>query len=338
MAMIEAGGLEISYIDEGDHNAPVVLLLHGWPDDSSTWTDVAPQLTAAGLRTIVPTLRGFGGTRILAPEAPRTGNAAMLALDAIALLDALGVDHFLVAGHDWGANIGEALAVGWPDRVERLAMLATPPRLGGMPTPPFEQTQRQWYHWFMATGRGAQAVRDDRRSFAHLHWVNWSPPGWFDEATFERVARSFDNTDWVDVTLHSYRTRWDEAKPDPRSQWLEDRIKATQTLSLPTIYLQGALDGVNPPSASKDVPSKFSGPFAFVTVSGVGHFIQRENPDAVARHLLQLFTGDPTTLTDTTDRSLFMTKARPFLAGVAIAGAIAIGANAFAKARVPVAS
>ncbi|MEG8025923.1 hypothetical protein QP162_19090 [Sphingomonas aurantiaca] len=129
-----------------------------------------------------------------------------------------------------------------------------------MPTPPFAQAQRQWYHWFMATARGAQAVRDDRTGFAHIHWENWAPPGWFDEATFQRVARAFDNPDWVDVTLHSYRARWDEAEPDPRSQWLEDKVKATATLSLPAIYIQGSVDGVNPPSASKAVPGKFAGP------------------------------------------------------------------------------
>ncbi len=331
-------GLDIAYADGGPRDGPVVLLVHGWPDDASSWDAVAGQLQAAGLRTIVPTLRGFGETR-LAIDAPRTGNSAMLALDMIALMDGLGIDRFMVAGHDWGANTAEALAVGWPGRVERLAMLATPARLGGMPTPPFEQAQRQWYHWFMATARGAQAVRDDRVAFARLHWDNWSPPGWYDAATFERVARSFDNPDWVDVTLHSYRARWGEAEPDPRSQWLEDKVKTTATLALPTLYFQGALDGVNPPSASASVPAKFSGPFAMITLSGVGHFIQREHPDAVARYLVHLFTGDPATLADTTDRSLVMSNAKPLLAGLAAAGAIAaaaaVGATAYARTRGP---
>lgn len=325
--------LDIAYRDDGDSDAPVVLLLHGWPDDPTTWDDVIPQLNAAGLRTIVPTLRGFGETRFRNEDAPRTGNSAILAMDAIALMDALGTERFMVAGHDWGSNTVEAMAVGWPDRIERMAMLATPPRLGGMPTPPFEQAQRQWYHWFMATARGAEKVRSDRKAFAHIHWDNWSPPGWFDEATFNRVARSFDNPDWIDVTLHSYRARWDEAEPDAGSQWLEDKVKATKTLSLPTMYVQGAVDGVNPPSASKDVSSKFSGPFAFVTLSGVGHFPQRENPDAVARHLIDLFTGEPADLTDTTDRSLYMKKATPILAGVAAAGLLAATAVGIAQAQ-----
>lgn len=288
MPTVTTDMLSIDYLDDGPREASVVLLLHGWPDDRSSWDAVAASLRTAGFRTIVPSLRGFGATRLL-PSAAKTGNSGIHALDAIALMDALGVERFCVAGHDWGSNIAEALAVGWPDRIERLAMLATPPRLGGMPTPPFEQTQRQWYHWFMATKRGAQAVRDDPHGFAHIHWVNWSPAGWFDEATFEKVAASFDNPDWVDVTLHSYRARWDEAEPDPRSAWLEAAVKATKTLSLPTVYFQGEVDGINPPSASRSVPAKFTGPFERVTLPGVGHFPQREAPDEVAAKLVALF-------------------------------------------------
>ena len=285
MPTLTTADLEIDYADVGPRDGPVALLLHGWPDDRSSWDPVATLLADAGLRVVVPSLRAFGATRFTSSDVARTGNSAMLAIDAIALLDGLGIERFSVAGHDWGSNAAEALAVGWPDRVERLAMLATPPRLGGMKTPSFEQTQRQWYHWFMATKRGADAVRADRRGFAHLHWVNWSPTAWFDEATFERVAASWDGPDWVDVTLHSYRARWGEAEPDPASRWLEDRVKATSTLALPTLYFQGEADGINPPSSTRAVPSKFSGEFAMVSLPGVGHFPQREAPDAVGREL-----------------------------------------------------
>jgi pimeloyl-ACP methyl ester carboxylesterase/sugar lactone lactonase YvrE len=332
MPILKTEFLEISYTDIGPRDGTPVLLIHGWPDDASTWDDVVPALNAAGLRTIVPMLRGFGGTRFVG-DAPRTGNAAILAMDMIALMDGLGIDRFMVAGHDWGSNTAEAMAVGWPERVGRMAMLASPPRLGGMPTPPFEQAQLDWYHWFMATNRGASAVRDDRTGFAHLHWVSWSPPGWFDDATFQRVAKSFESPDWVDVTLHSYRARWDEAEPDPRSQWLEDKVKATEALSLPTMYFQGAVDGVNPPSASATVPDKFTGAFAFVTLAGVGHFIQRENPDTVSRHLIQLFTGDPATLTDLTDRSLYISRTKPFLTGAAAIAIVAAAAIGVAQAQ-----
>jgi pimeloyl-ACP methyl ester carboxylesterase/sugar lactone lactonase YvrE len=333
MPMITAGDLNMEVSLHGAEQGQPLLLIHGWPDDASTWDQVAPALAAEGFRVIVPTLRGFGATRFVNDDVLRTGNSAMLAIDMIALLDALGIDRFMVAGHDWGSNTAEALAVGWPDRVERMAMLSTPPRLGGMPTPPFEQTQRQWYHWFMATARGAEAVRADPRKFTHLHWINWSPPRWFDEVTFARVARSFDNSDWVDVTLHSYRARWDEAGPDPRSAWLEDKIKATKTLSLPTLYLHGDVDGVNPPSTAEDIPSKFAGPFAAVTLAGVGHFPQRENPQAVVRHLLTLFAGNPAALTDVTDRNLSMKKAAPYAAGIAAIGLVAAAAVGVAHAQ-----
>lgn len=173
---LQTDELAITYEDSGSGERGTAVLLHGWPDDASTWTAVAPALNRAGLRTIVPTLRGFGGTRFLTAAAPRTGNSGILAMDVIALVDGLGIGRFAVAGHDWGSNVAEALAVGWPGRVERLAMLSTPPRLGGMPTPPFWHAQLEWYRWFMVTPRGAQAVQDDRRGFARLHWENWSPP------------------------------------------------------------------------------------------------------------------------------------------------------------------
>ena len=325
MALLDTDVATIHYDDRGPRGGGTVLLIHGWPDDASTWDEVVPRLNVAGLRTIVPTLRGFGETR-LKPGVPRGGNSATLAIDMIAMMDALGIDRFMVAGHDWGSNTAESLAVGWPDRVERMAMLCTPPRLGGMRTPSFAQAERQWYHWFMATGRGADAVRADRCGFARAHWNNWSPPGWYDEQTFERVARAWENPDWVDVTLHSYRARWDEAKPDPRSQWLEDKVRETTTLSLPTLYVQGAVDGVNPPETSADLATKFSGPFARVILSGVGHFAQRENPAAVARHLVRLFTGDPATLSSGTDRSLYVRRAAPLFASLALAALAGVGA------------
>jgi pimeloyl-ACP methyl ester carboxylesterase len=291
LATIEAGDLVINYRDEGDVGSPAVLLIHGWPDDATTWDGVVPVIVAAGRRAIVPTLRGFGATRFLSDETPRTGDSAVIAMDMIALLDALGIARVAVIGHDWGSNVAEALAVGWPDRIERIALLSSPPRLGGVPTPPFWHAQREWYHWFMATARGARAVRDDRRGFAHLHWRNWAPDGWFDEATFDRVAASWDNPDWVYVTLHSYRARWDEAEPDPRGAWLDEQVKATKTLSLPTLYVQGAEDGVNPPASTEHVPAKFGGPFEYVTVPGVGHFPQRERPQETAALLAAFVAG-----------------------------------------------
>lgn len=291
MPMIPTKDLDFQFDELNPSSAKPVLLLHGWPDDASTWDGVAPVIADAGYRVVVPTLRGFGGTVFRSAEARRTANSAIHAMDMVALLDALGFGTVAVVGHDWGSNIAEAMAVGWPDRIERIAMLSTPPRLGGMPTPPFEQAQRYWYHWFMATERGAQAVRADPHGFAHVHWENWAPPGWFDEATFRKVAKSFDNPDWVDITLHSYRSRWENAAPDPSSEWLETKIKATTKLSLPTLFIKGDVDGVTTQDSFAKVPAKFDGPFEMVGLPGVGHFPQREVPDAVADLLVPFLAG-----------------------------------------------
>ncbi len=286
---VETALLDVELFDDGPQDGPVVLLLHGWPDDPSTWASVTPTLNAAGLRTIVPYLRGFGGTRFQNASILRTGDSSVLAWDAVDVMDQLGIHRFFVAGHDWGSNMAEALAVGWPDRVSRIAMLSTPSRLGGMPTPPFPQCQRQWYHWFQATARGAQAVRDDPKGFSRIMWNNWSPAGWYDEATFDAVSRAWENPDWAAVTIHSYRARWDEADPDPRSAALEKKVKETKQINTPTIYISGAVDGVNPPEATKSVPAKFSGFFEALLLDGVGHFPTREAPERVAAALIKHF-------------------------------------------------
>ena len=285
------GDLDVAYTLAGLPDAPAVLLLHGWPDDASTWDLVADELIAIGFRTVVPSLRGFGETRFRSGAAPRTGDTGILAMGAIGLMDALGIGRFTVIGHDWGSSVAEALAVGWPDRIERIALVSTSPRLGGMPTPSFQQAQLDWYQWFIATDRGAQAVREDRRGFAHLHWVNWGPPGWFDEATFTRVAQAWDNPDWVDVTLHSYRSRWGVTAPDPRGRWVEAKVKASDTLRLPTLIVQGEADGVSPPVALESVSDKFTGLFELVTLRGVGHLPQREAPEALVSHLISFLAG-----------------------------------------------
>jgi pimeloyl-ACP methyl ester carboxylesterase len=289
MPTVRTSLLDISYNDDGPRDGPVLLLLHGWPDDASTWSGIAPLLNAAGFRTLVPMARGFGETRFLAANIPRTGNTAILAIDAVQMLDALQAPSVSVAGHDWGANIAEMMAVGWPQRIARIAMLSTPPRLGGLSTPPFWHARLQWYHWFQATARGAQSVRDDPKGFARIMWDTWSPPGWFDDVLFDQVARSFENPDWVEVTLHSYRSRWGEAEPDPASKWLEDLDKFTPALELPTLFIQGALDGVNPPATSVGTAAKFTGRFERIVLDGVGHFPTREAATLVASHLVRHF-------------------------------------------------
>lgn len=169
--------LNVAYQQEGASNAQTVILLHGWPDDPTTWDGDIPYLVDAGYRVIAPWLRGFGTTTFLHPNTARTGNSGIIALDILELMDALELQTVNLIGHDWGANIAEALAVGWPDRIDRMALLSTPPRLGGMPTPPFAHAQLEWYRWFQATKRGAVAVRADPMGFAHIMWKNCRAAG-----------------------------------------------------------------------------------------------------------------------------------------------------------------
>ena len=285
MPHLETDSLRIVFDETGVRHGQPVLFLHGWPDDASTWSSVTSLLGNRDLRLIAPYLRGFGPTVFRNGSALRSANGGALAMDAIALMDGLGIERFSVVGHDWGSNIAEALAIGWPERVDRMALLSSLPRMGGLKTPSFRQAERYWYHWFMATKRGAEAIRNDPHGFARIQWENWGPDGWFDEATFASVSKSFDNPDWVAVTLHSYKVRWGEAEPDPQSAWLEDRVRQTQSLSLPTVYFQGLEDGVNPPELSEHLHEKFSGPFERIILQNVGHFPQREDPQTVAREL-----------------------------------------------------
>lgn len=292
MPHVDTDNLRINFIETGAKHGRPVLLLHGWPDDATTWDGVSERLAGHDLRLIAPYLRGYGGSVFRNPDAMRTANGGILAMDAIALMDGLGIDTFSVAGHDWGSNVAEGLAVGWPARVQKMALLSSLPRMGGLRTPKFQQAQRYWYHWFMATKRGAEAIAEDPHGFARIQWENWGPEGWFDETTFNEVSKSFENPDWVAVTLHSYRARWGEADIDPASQWLEDSIRETKSLSLPTIYIQGLEDGVNPPELSERLHEKFSGPFQRIALQNVGHFPQREDPEAVARELAMFLTGN----------------------------------------------
>lgn len=292
MARIRTRHLDVALFDDGPRNGPVVLLVHGWPDDATAWSGVAPRLNAAGFRTIAPMHRGAGATRFLSPRTRRTGNTGVLSIDMIELMDALNIDRCFVAGHDWGASVAESLAVGWPDRVPRIAMLGSPSRLGGLRITGYEQTHRYWYHWLQTTRLGTEFIERDPIGFARYMWEHWSPTGWFDETTFRTVSRSFRNPDWVPVMLHSYRSRWQEASPDRRSVKLEEKIKATKRIRTPTIFFQGGVDRVTPPSATEKMATKFSRSFERIVLDGVGHFVPREAPDAVAEALLEHFARD----------------------------------------------
>ena len=286
--------LDIAYEESERADAPVVLLLHGWPDDIRGWRGVAPRLQAAGFRTIAPYLRGFGATRFRSAETRRDGRGVALAHDAIALMDTLGIARFGVVGHDWGARAAYTLAALFPERVAAAAALALAYQPGGaFTTPSFAQSRLFWYQWFLCVESGAAAVRGDPKGFARLLWDTWSPPGWFDDAEFDATARSFENPDWTEVTLHAYGGRWRPEPSDPRYDAFEARLRAVETIAVPTLMIQGGDDRCDAPSMSEGQAPWFTGPYRRLVLDGVGHFPAREAPDAVAAaltsHLLEAF-------------------------------------------------
>jgi pimeloyl-ACP methyl ester carboxylesterase len=196
--------LNIAFETGGPVDGDPVLLLHGWPDDVRTYDRVVPALHAAGFRTVVPYLRGFGDTSFLSKDTRRSGEMIAMAQDAIDLADALNLQTFAVIGHDWGARIAYVLAIVVPHRVRRMVTMSVGWEPGDLPTPSLKQAQAYWYQWFMATERGRQMVRRNGKAFARIQWDTWSPPGWFSDADFERTAKSFENPDWPEITWHSY--------------------------------------------------------------------------------------------------------------------------------------
>jgi len=289
--------LDIAYEEGGPAaEAPVVLLLHGWPDDIRGWRGVAPRLHASGFRTIAPYLRGFGPTRFRSPETRRDGRGVALAHDAIALMDALGITRFAVVGHDWGARVAYTLAALFPDRVTAAVALALAYQPGGaFTTPSFAQSRLFWYQWFLCVDGGMAAVRADPKGFARLLWDTWSPAGWFDDAEFDATARSFANPDWAEVTFNAYRGRWLPEPSDPRYDAWEARLRSAETIAVPTLMIQGGDDRCDAPATSAGQARWFTGPYRRLVLDGVGHFPAREAPDAVAEaltaHLGEAFGG-----------------------------------------------
>jgi len=290
MPAIRTSLLEISFLDEGPRQGPVIFLLHGWPDDVRAWSKVAPILNAAGFRIITPYLRGCGATRFLAKETVRDGRGVALVQDAIDLADALGIVNFFVAGHDWGARAAYQLAALFPSRVSKIAAmaLAFQPR-GEFPIPSFPQARLFWYQWFMCTDRGAAAIRRDPVGFSKIQWDTWSPAGWYKEEEFLRTAESFGNPDWVSITLNGYRSRFLPEKVDHRCDELQRRISGVAQLKTPTLVINGGSDGCDDPSSFEEMDHNFTGGYELLTLDGIGHFPPREAPGAVAEALVRHF-------------------------------------------------
>ena len=291
---IRTATLDIGYDESGPDDGTPVVLLHGWPSDPHDWDDVAPVLAAEGCRVLVPWLRGYGPTRFLHRDTPRSGQQAALGADLKDFLDALGIADAYLAGYDWGGRAACVVAALWPERVRGLVSIGgyniQNIALAGLPAPP-AQEHRMWYQWYLQTERGRAGLEANRRDLARLLWHLWSPNWRFDDATFEATAVSFDNPDFVAVTIQSYRHRHRNAPGDPALEPLEQRLAAQPPIAVPTIVLHGAADGVSPVEQSASHAAHFTDRYDRRVVPTAGHFLSRETPHAVVQALHDLIQG-----------------------------------------------
>ena len=283
--------LDIAYEESGNLDGAPVLLLHGWPYDPRCYDDVVPPLVAIGCRVIVPYLRGFGATRFLSADTPRSGQQAALGNDLRELLDALGIERAVLAGYDWGGRAACVVAALWPQRVRGLVTgngyniqnIAASVK----PVAP-EQEHRFWYQYYFHTERGRAGLEQNRRALCRYIWQIWSPDWAFDDATYEKSAASLDNPDFVAVTVQSYRHRFGYAAGDPALEPIEQRLAAQPAITVPTIVLHGASSGIQPPAGSEAHARLFAGPYQRCVLPKIGHNLPQEAPVQVADAILEL--------------------------------------------------
>jgi pimeloyl-ACP methyl ester carboxylesterase len=288
---VDAGVLEVAYYEAGPADASPVFLMHGFPYDIHSYVEVAPRLAARSCRVIVPYLRGYGPTRFLDPQTPRSGEQAALGADLRALMDALGIRRAVLAGYDWGGRAACVVAALWPERCAGLVSLNSyniQDIAGAMRPDLPENEHRLWYQYFFHSERGRAALAADRRALCRLLWRLWSPSWGFDDATFAQSAPAFDNPDFVDVVIHSYRHRFGLARGDPAYADIEQRLAAQPPIRVPAITFDGADDGVRPPAPAAKHAAQFSGPRSHRVLPGAGHNLPQEAPQAFADAVLEL--------------------------------------------------
>jgi pimeloyl-ACP methyl ester carboxylesterase len=286
--------LEIAYQEHGPQDGAPVILLHGFPYDVHAFDEVAPPLAAASCRVLVPYLRGYGPTRFLSAATPRSGEQAALGHDLLQFMDALGIPHAALAGYDWGGRAACIVAALWPERV-RCLVSCTGYNIqniaaSGEPASAAHE-HRLWYQYYFHTERGRAGLTKNRRDICRLLWTLWSPQWRFDEATFEKSAVSFDNPDFVDVVIQSYRHRYGYAPGDPALANIEARLALQPKIAVPTVNLHGGHTGINP-VAEKDEQAKFfSGSYERRLLPGIGHNVPQEAPTAMVAALRDLMKG-----------------------------------------------
>ena len=285
LKQIDAGVLNVGYAEAGPADGPAVILLHGWPYDIHSYVDVAPLLASAGYRVIVPYLRGYGTTRFLSGETVRNGQQSAVAVDTIALMDALKIEKATLAGYDWGGRTADIVAALWPERCKALVSvsgyLIGSQESGKIPLPPKAELQ-WWYQYYFATERGREGYDKYRHDFAKLIWQIASPKWDFDDATFDRSAAAFDNPDHVAIVIHNYRWRLGLAEGEQKYDDLEKRLAAGPVIAVPTITMEGDANGAPHPEPAA-YAKMFSGKYSHRTVKGgVGHNLPQEAPQAFA--------------------------------------------------------
>jgi pimeloyl-ACP methyl ester carboxylesterase len=288
---IDAGPLDVGYVEVGPPNGQPVVLLHGWPYDIQSYAEAAPALGAAGYRVVVPHLRGYGTTRFLSDDTVRNGEQAALAVDVINLMDALAIDSAIVAGFDWGARSANVVAALWPERCKAMASvsgyLIGSQAANKAPLPPPSELS-WWYQYYFATDRGRAGYDKYRYDFAKLIWHTASPQWTFDDETFDRSAASFDNPDHVDIVIHNYRWRLGVASGESQYDELEQQLATGPVITVPTITLEGDANGAPHPDPSA-YATKFSGKYTHRTISGgVGHNLPQEAPKSFVEAVLEV--------------------------------------------------
>jgi len=283
--------LDVGYLELGPPTGQPVLLLHGFPYDVHSYVDVAPLLAAAGCRVVVPYLRGHGPTRFLDPATPRSGQQAALGADVVALMDALGIERAVLAGYDWGGRAACVVAALRPERCGGLvsvnSYLVQDIAASALPIRP-DLEAGFWYFYYFLTERGRAGLTANRREIARVIWTRNSPAWSFDEATLDRAAEAFDNPDYVEVVLHSYRHRLGHAPGDPRYDELERRLAALPPVPVPAVTLDGLADGNFPATDGSASAAHFTGPRAHHQVPLAGHNLPQEAPEAFAAAVLEV--------------------------------------------------
>ncbi|WP_285423341.1 alpha/beta fold hydrolase [Pseudomonas sp. efr-133-TYG-103a] len=286
---VKAGVLDVSYAELGPADGPVVILLHGWPYDIHSYTDVAPALAQKGYRVLIPSARGYGDTHFLSAKTLRNGQPAALASDLIAFMDALHIQQAVLGGYDWGARTADIVAALWPERVKALVAvsgyLIGSQEAGKAPLPPAAELQ-WWYQFYFATERGRLGYEKNTHDFAKLIWKLASPQWAFDDATFDRSAASLQNPDHVAVSVFNYRWRLNLIKGEPQYEAIEKKLAAFPSIGVPTITLEGDANGAPHPPAEA-YAKRFTGKYQYRLITGgIGHNLPQEAPQAFAQAVI----------------------------------------------------